>query len=208
MRQRHLDCAVLFGLLGLLTACANGDGRGFGTVSGVMTVSLDGTSFTSVSGESAEVTSITIGVLGIRIAAAADAPTEDETGELLAVLPIGAHWAPMAGRADIPYGPYEVERGDYHTLSVLISRVRLSIDVGGVTQTIEVTWPEGLSVDAEIELAVNSDRPPNIEMVTELVVDAASFDRVDFFGDNIRDELALGLARTGVINATWIRKAD
>lgn len=208
MLQRQLRYAAVLGLLGLVTACANGDGRGFGTVSGQMTVSLNGTSFTTPSGATGEVTAITIGVQAIRIAAAVDAPNENEIGELSAVLPIGAHWAPLAGQADIPYGPYEVVEGDYHTLSVLISRVQLTVDVDGVTRSFALAWPDGLAVDAEIDLPVNDDRPPNIEMVTELVIDSSAFDRIEFFGGSIRDPLVQGLTRTGVINATWVRKAD
>jgi len=196
----------LFLSVALAAGCANGDGRGYGTVSGTMTVSLEGETVPVGGDEVGTITALTIGVGAARLETAESA--EGGENRLLSLMPIGAHWAPLAGEASIPFGPYEIDQGDYVALSAIITRVDVTIEVGERELTREFVWPEGLPVSSALDLAVNRDRPPNIILTTELVVNADAFARVDFEADDATEQVAAGLQASGAINVTWVRKKD
>ena len=206
MKALMFASVVVLSAATVLSGCANGDGQGFGTVSGTMAVSLEGEEFQAPGGGVGVLKSFTIGIGAVRL----EAITEVEGGEnrQSTLLPIGSHWAPLAGFAQIPYGPLEVDQGDYQILSVLVTRIATTIEVDGEEQSTEHVWPEGFAISAEIDIPVNRDRPPNIGLTTELVVDASAFDNLDLSGDDAAAQLAARITATSNVNATWIRKAD
>ncbi len=198
--------AALMGFVAL--SCANGDGRGFASVDGTLRVSAPDDDFKTAAGQAATLERVTVTVASVSLV---DTETSDTTVTTkTASLPVGTSFDPLAGEFTLPFGPYEVDRGEFATLAVAIRRVEAEGLVGSDKSfTITYTSTAPLVLTSGADLPVDGKRSPNIHLQITLALPRDLFEGLDPLADGAADALADRLsAADGVVKATWTRTGD
>ena len=203
IRLSHI-VAFLTATLGL--GCANGDGRGFGTVSGKLRVTFAGTEFETSAGETAKLQRVTVTVSALTM----DAPVESASGAgtRTATFAVGSSFGPLAGDFALPFGPFEVDRGDYATLGVKLTLVEFEGEVGDESFKLMVQPKGGIVLTSPAALPVNDTRAPNIDLSVTVKLATDLLDGVDPTTEAAVTVLEGRVATLGQLGATWTRTDD
>lgn len=206
--RRARTLTGLLSALAVLSAlgCANGDGRGFGTVDGTLRVAFDGTDFTTKSGKKGSIDRATITVAGLDLRATT--PGATGTSTQLASFAVGSSFGPLAGDFALPFGPFEVNQGAFSELVLHVARIELEGEADGKGFTIVAEPEAGAAVASAADLPVDENRAPNITLAVTLTVGAALLEGLDPTADGVSDEVSARVRSVGRLDATWSRKAD
>lgn len=208
MHYQLMRCAAMLALALLVASCAFGDGRGFATVEGHLSVEYGEKKFTTAAGEGGKLTSLTVALVAVQL----EGDTEVEGGveHRTAIIAVAGSWAPLAGTQAFPFGPLEIDRGDYTEIVVTTRRMVFEGEVGDAEFRVEVAPEDGLSVRAPADLAANRDRPPNINLSITLQLPEGLLDGLDPVADpdGARAEIAARIVANGVVQAGWERSED
>jgi hypothetical protein len=193
-------------LVGLLAGCAIGDGRGWATVDGALTIELREDEFVTPGGADGTLLGMDVGLVTLELSG--DTVLETGTESRSATLGVAAAWDPVAATTTAPFGPLEIDRGDYARLTAIIGRIVIRAEVGGETHRIEIAPADGVRIPAPADLPANADRPPNITLSARLVLPDTLMDGVDPAADDAGARIQANIEAAGSIQATWSRKAD
>ncbi len=191
----------------MLCGCAFGDGRGFATVDGTLTVEIGEEEFNTAGGKRGRLESVEVELVQLQM----EGDTEVEGGieHRTSVLPIIGSFNPVAQTSSAPFGPYEVDRGDYVELNCVINRLVVQAKVGDELSRIEVVPAGGIRVTARAELPANRDRAPIITITARLILPDTLMADVDLSDeDAAAARIAANISTEAVLDATWVRKAD
>jgi hypothetical protein len=182
--------------------CALGDGRGFATVDGSLSVTMDSGDPPSL--DSFEVTVGTLELDGTTITAGYGKE------EFTSSLAIGLTSTPLDGATPAPFGPFEVDSGPYSRISVVISKISLSGELGGSSFSLVVKPEGGLRVSAEADLPVNRDELPLISISAVLTLSNNVLGGVDVSkgADTAAAQIAQNVEDGAQLSATWVRRGD
>lgn len=194
-------------LAALLCGCAIGDGHGFATVDGTVSFELREEAFVTANGDDATLSGMTIGLVSLQMDG--DTITADGIERRKATLPVPGDWDPLDATTARAFGPYEIDRGDYVDLSAVLGRIVLAGAVGDETFRLEIAPEGGVPITSEAVLPANRDRPPLITLTVAVAIPKDLMAGTDPIGDP-DGAIATIAARmsSGVLNATWVRKAD
>jgi hypothetical protein len=189
-----------------LLSCANGDGRGFGTVDGTIRVTFDGKDFRTASGAAGRITSVNVTLAGLDLAAtsAVDGGVEDR----VAAFGLGATFGPLAGDYALPFGPYEVGLADYSTLAVHVARLELEGEADGDAFTIVAEPEGGITLSAAAPLPVDGNRPPIITLTIAVALGPSLLEGLDVTKAGVEALVTTRAASLGKLDASWARRGD
>lgn len=198
---------ALFAALAL-GACANGDGHGFASVDGTLRVATPKDNFKTAAGEPAVLERVTLTVSSVGLVELRE--VNGQRVAKTAALPVGSSFDPLLREYTLPFGPYEVDRGDYNTLSVQVSRVELEGAVGTDRAfTVTLVPDSPLVFESGASLPVDGETAPNVHLQLVLQLPRNVFEGMDPLAKDAANVLSARLAAaTGVVNATWTRTGD
>ncbi len=193
---------VVFLSSALILSCALGDGRGFATVDGSLSITMDNGEAPAL-----EIFEVTVGALQL------DGVTVTEgygTEAVSSALPVGLTFAPLDGAAPASFGPVEVDRGPYSTISVIISKVSVKSELGGTPFDLVLAPVGGIVVSAQADLPINRDELPRISISGVITLSNNVLGGVDLSKgiDAVADKIAQNIEAGASLNATWIRRGD
>lgn len=188
--------------------CALGDGRGFATADGSLTFELRESDFVTINNADGELESAEIGLVALQLSG--DTAVSDGTEHRTSFLPVLGSWDPVEQTASTAFGPYEIDRGDYAELAVVVGRLVLRGTVGAETFRLEIAPPGGIRVTAPAALPVNREEKALITFTTRIILPEALLEGTDPVGqpDATIDLLLQRIQDEGVLDASWVRKAD
>jgi len=192
----------------LLAGCAFGDGRGFATIDGTLTVEFSQDEFTTPGGAEGELDSLDISFLELQLEG--DTAVEGGTEHRNSVLPIPGTFDPVDRTSSAAFGPYEVDRGDYSQFNAVINRLVVGGKVGDETFRLEIAPEGGIAIKAQADLPVNRERAPAITITARLILPDNLMEAVDPLGDEnaAAAQIVANIMADGILDATWVRKAD
>ncbi len=202
----HL-CAAL-GLTFTLSACANGDGRGFGTVRGTLRVTFSGGDFKTADGQTASVDRLTITVRALGLEAIEGTYPDGSAVTRTATVPIGSSFGPLAGDFALPFGPFEVDQGNFAQLVLWVERVEIEGEVGDDGFTVVSSSKPTLELKQAAALPVNDSRPPNINLTVALELPDDLLEGLAPLAESAPTELGQRVSDRGQLDATWVRSED
>lgn len=202
----HLGAALVLGVT--LSSCANGDGRGFGTVRGTLRVTFDGDDFTTADGKAASVNRLTITVRALGLEAIEGTYDDGSAVTRTATVPIGSSFGPLAGDFALPFGPFEVDQGNFGELILWVDRVEIEGEVGDDGFTVVSTPKPTLEVRQAAALPINDSRPPNINLTVQLDLPDDLLDGLAPLAESASAELVQRVSDAARVDATWVRSED
>ncbi len=195
------------GLLVLSGACANGDGRGFASVDGTLRVTAPDDDFTTAAGDPATLERFTVSVANVSLVESTAGTSVVQTRT--AALPVGSSFDPLDGDFALPFGPYEVDRGEFDTLSVSIRRFEAAGDANGAAFTMIYAPSTPLVLSSPAALPVDGERAPNVHLQITVDLPKDLLEGIDPLSESAAEALAARLAAAPeVVKATWKRTGD
>ena len=208
-RTRATITALLSVLAASAAGCTIGDGRGDASIEGLLTVTFEANGATDAKGRAITVETVSVLVGALQLDATTPLPGGN-VEQRTTVLPLGAQLAPTEGVTTLKFGPFEVVRGDYQRLSVVLSELRVVGQVDGSRFEVLIAPPGGIPVSAGVDLPINRSEPPQITATAALALPGDLFADVDLAADGavVAAGLAAAVAARGALTATWERRQD
>lgn len=202
----QLGAALAFGVT--LSACASGDGRGFGTVRGTLRVTFNEDDFTTADGKAASVDRLTITVRALGLEAIEGTYPDGSAVTRTATVPIGSSFGPLKGEFDLPFGPFEVDQGNFGELILWVDRVEIEGEAGDDGFTVVATPKPALEVRQAAALPINDSRPPNINLTVELALPDDLLNGLAPLAESASADLSTRVSERARVDATWVRSED
>ncbi|MBT9555708.1 MAG: hypothetical protein IV100_06740 [Myxococcales bacterium] len=207
-RRAFVHLIAALGLASTLSACANGDGRGFGTVRGTLRVTFDGDEFTTADGKAASVDRLTITVRALGLEAIEGTYDDGSAVTRTATVPIGSSFDPLDRDFALPFGPFEVDQGNFGELILWVGRVEIEGEVGDDGFTVVSTRKPTLEVRQAAALPINDSRPPNINLTVQLDLPDDLLEGLAPLAEEASSDLAQRVNAQARVDATWVRSED
>lgn len=207
-RRAFVHLIAALGLASTLSACANGDGRGFGTVRGTLRATFSEDDFTTADGKAATLDRLTITVRALGLEAIEGTYDDGSAVTRTATVPIGSSFGPLAGDFALPFGPFEVDQGNFGELILWVERVEIEGEVGDESFTVVSTPKPALELRQAAALPINDSRPPDINLTVQLDLPDDLLDGLAPLAESASAELAQRVSDAARVDATWVRSED